>query len=127
MKRHYDCSKCPGYCCSYPSVPVEDEDIQRLADHFGIGKKEARKRFTKKGAANKDGEKRPSILRHEDDHIFGTICGLFDQETRSCSVYEARPEICRDYPGRKRCGYYDFLSFEREAQDDPDYIAVTGN
>lgn len=127
MKTHYDCTKCPGYCCSYPNVPVTSADIDRIAAHFDMAKKDARKQFTRKGAANKDDGKRPRVLRHQDDDIFGTICTLFDPEQRGCSVYEARPQICRDYPGRKRCGYYEFLRFEREAQEDPDYIAVTGN
>jgi uncharacterized protein len=37
-------------------------------------------------------------------------------------VYEARPTVCREYPNGKRCGYYDFLKFERKHQDDPDFI-----
>ena len=41
------------------------------------------------------------------------------------TVYEARPAICRDFPGGRRCGYYDFLKFERHHQDDPDFIALT--
>jgi hypothetical protein len=40
-------------------------------------------------------------------------------------VYEARPGVCRKYPDTPRCGYYDFLTFEREQQGDPDYIATT--
>jgi hypothetical protein len=29
------------------------------------------------------------------------------------------------YPDGKRCGYYDFLKFEREQQGDPEFIATT--
>ena len=50
---------------------------------------------------------------------------LLDQEKRRCTVYEARPGVCRKYPDSNRCGYYDFLKFEREAQDDPNWIATT--
>ena len=126
MKTHYDCGKCPGYCCSYPRIPVEPRDLRRLAAHFGITKQEARKRFTRKDEDD-DSKKPGRIMRHKDDEIFGTICRFFDQDSRSCSIYEVRPEMCRDYPGLKRCGYYEFLRFERRAQEDPDYIAVTGN
>jgi hypothetical protein len=42
-------------------------------------------------------------------------------------VYKARPAICREFPGPGRCGYYDFLSFERKAQEDPDFISTTWN
>jgi len=127
VKTRYDCAKCPGYCCSYPNIPLEKEDIKELAKHFGLSKKEARKQFTKKGVAAKKGEKPPRVLRHKKDEYFGTICRFFDEENRNCGVYESRPQICRDFPGRKRCGYYDFLKFERKAQDDPDYIALTSN
>ena len=48
-------------------------------------------------------------------------------KTKQYQIYEARPKICREYPGKGRCGYYDFLMFERDAQDDPDYVAVTNN
>ena len=127
MKKRYDCSKCPGYCCSYPSIEVDDSDLKRIAGYFGMSKKEARKHYTEKGNKPENGAGRPRILSHQDDEIFGTICILFDIEARRCGAYEARPGICREYPGRETCGYYEFLSFEREAQEDPDYIAVTGN
>jgi Fe-S-cluster containining protein len=121
MARYYDCNKCPAYCCSYARIIVEDEDIARLADHFGLKVKEARKQFTKKG--EEEGER---ILRHQLDEHFTTICQFIDPKTRGCTVYEARPAICREFPGKGRCGYYDFLTFERNAQEDPDWVATTG-
>jgi len=127
MKRRYDCSKCPGYCCSYPRIELEAGDLKRLAAHFDMSKREARKRFLQSGSGNGKKRKTVGVLRHRDDDIFGTICLFFDTKARRCTIYEARPEICREYPGRKRCGYYEFLSFERDAQEDPEYIAVTGN
>ncbi len=126
-KKHYDCSKCPSYCCSYPRIQLENGDLERLAAHFEMTRKRARKRFTRKDKSEAKNGKAPRILRHKEDEIFGTICTFFDHDNRGCGIYEARPQACRDYPGRKRCGYYEFLSFERDAQRDPDYIAVTGN
>ena len=126
-RSYYDCGKCPGYCCSYPNIPIENGDLERLAQHLGLSLDQARKRLTKLGKAGPNDKTRPTVLRHQHDEYFGTICKLFDAEKRRCTVYEARPEICRDYPGRPRCGYYEFLSFERDAQEDPDYVAVTGN
>ena len=113
----YNCDKCPGYCCSYPRVLVTPKDIQRLAKHFGIRFDKARKRFTKKG--DEEGER---VLRHQQDHIYKSVCRFLDTDTRQCTIYEERPTICRDYPGSTRCGYYDFLSFERRAQNDPEFI-----
>ena len=49
---------------------------------------------------------------------------FLDLKTRRCTVYEARPAVCRDYPDRPRCGYYDFLKWEREFQDDPDFVPL---
>lgn len=116
----YDCSRCPGYCCSYPLIEVGKRDIQRLAKHFGISVRQAETRYTRYDK----GEKVRALRRQEDPH-FGRICKLFDTRKRQCSVYAARPGVCRDYPEGKRCGYYDFLAFEREHQDDPTFIATT--
>ena len=127
MKTRYNCSKCPGYCCSYPRIEITAEDLQRLAAHFEMSAKKTRKRFAEKVKANGKGDGTVATLLHQDDEIFGSICIFFDLKKRRCSIYEARPGICRDYPGRPTCGYYEFLSFERDAQEDPDYIALTGN
>jgi hypothetical protein len=40
-------------------------------------------------------------------------------------VYEARPHTCRGYPYGARCGYYEFLKFEREHQADESFVATT--
>lgn len=121
-KELYNCLKCPAYCCSYPRICVTGRDIKRLARHFGLSVETAAKKFTKQG--HEPGE---VVLRHSADRYFGTACRFLDQETRGCTIYEARPAACREFPGPKRCGYYDFLSFERDAQEDPDYVSVTNN
>ena len=64
-------------------------------------------------------------MRHRQDRIFTSVCMLLDQKTRRCTVYEARPAVCREYPDTKRCGYYEFLKFERAHQDDKEFIALT--
>jgi len=126
-KVKYDCLKCPGYCCSYPNIHLKPDDIKRLAKHFDLSVEDFTKRHTEKGTKEKGQDKRPLVLRHQEDEHFGSICWFFDTDKRQCTVYEARPKICREYPGRKRCGYYEFLSFERDAQEDPDYIAITNS
>lgn len=126
-KVKYDCLKCPGYCCSYPNIHLKDSDIERLSQHLGMSEKDFRKKHTKKGFKEEGAAKRPTVLIHQEDEHFGSICWFFDTEKRQCTVYEGRPEICREYPGRKRCGYYEFLKFERDAQEDPEYVAITNN
>jgi uncharacterized protein len=115
----YNCAKCPGYCCSYPVITVTKYDVERLAKHFGLSPQEAEKRFTKSA----HGYKR--IMRRKSDEHYGMICRFFDTDERRCTIYSARPAVCRAFPGSARCGYYDFLSFERRAQEDPEFVALT--
>jgi Fe-S-cluster containining protein len=119
MKVRYDCSKCPGYCCSYDRIPVSDFDIARLAKHFDISASDARKRFTYRYKTEELDER---LLRHHRDHVFKSVCQFFDRDKRRCTVYEARPNVCRRYPSGATCGYYDFLKFERVQQGDEDFI-----
>ncbi|MEL6111726.1 MAG: YkgJ family cysteine cluster protein [Pseudomonadota bacterium] len=119
-KKKYDCLECVAYCCSYTHIPTNKTDIKRLAKHFEVTEEQAKRRYTKKGD-----EDTPRVLRHSEDEHFVTSCMFLDKDTRNCTIYEARPKICREFPTQNRCGYYDFLMFEREVQDDPDWVATT--
>jgi uncharacterized protein len=118
-KLAYDCSKCPGYCCSYGRIAVSARDIARLARHFGLTEDAARERFTYRYRTKDTDE---WILRHRKDTVFASVCRFLDPEERRCTVYEARPAVCREYPDHVRCGYFDFLQFEREQQGDPELV-----
>ena len=120
MSNSYNCNKCPAYCCSYSQIVASKSDIKRLAKHFSISIDAAQKKFTKRGETK--GER---ILRHQLDPHFTTICHFLDTDTRNCTIYKARPKICREFPGKGRCGYYDFLTFERSTQEDPEWVATT--
>lgn len=122
LKVFYNCDRCPAYCCSYPRIPVEPADVERLGAHFGLSTEAAGRKFTRKG--EEPGE---VILRHKPDAIYGTVCRFLDRKSRRCTVYEARPGICRLFPATSRCGYYDFLSFERRTQEDPDFVSTCWN
>ena len=122
MSQRYDCLKCPGYCCSYGRIAVSEHDIVRLAKHFDLPLEQARQKFTYHYLTKEVDEQ---VLRQKSDPIFSSICRFFDTKERRCTVYEARPNVCRRYPHGMRCGYYEFLEFEREQQGDEDYIAVT--
>ncbi|MGI9520624.1 MAG: YkgJ family cysteine cluster protein [Hyphomicrobiaceae bacterium] len=115
----YDCLNCPGYCCSYPVIQLTKRDVARLARHHGITPAQAAAKFTKADHGHK------RIMKRKKDEHFGRICRFFDTEARRCTVYQARPEICRAFPNEERCGYYDFLEFERRHQDDPAHVAQT--
>ncbi len=119
--RQYKCEKCPGYCCSYPLIPLDKRDVERLAKHHNMTFEVARKAFTKVEHGRK------YAMRRKKDTVYGRICRFFDTKNRRCTVYKARPSVCRSFPGGGRCGYYDFLAFERRAQEDPEYVALTNH
>lgn len=111
-RSNYDCSKCPAYCCAvYELVDVAAEDIERLARHFGVDYETAQRRFTKMDEGHR-------VLRRKADPVLGRACKFLDLKTRRCTVYEARPETCREFPKAARCGFYDLLRFEREHSND---------
>jgi len=115
----YDCAKCPGYCCTYPRIIIDDEDLERIAQHAKIKLEDARRRFTR---SYQDGDTTEMVLRHKTDTIYASVCRFLDTGTRRCTIYAVRPEVCRDYPHRRRCGYYEFLRFERRQQRNPDFV-----
>ncbi|MDE2304712.1 MAG: YkgJ family cysteine cluster protein [Gammaproteobacteria bacterium] len=115
----FDCSVCPGYCCSHARIAVTDHDVRRLARHFGLSERAARARFTYHYRTKEIDEQ---LLRHRRDHVYKSVCRFLDPKTRRCGVYEARPNVCRKYPYGNRCGYYAFLKFEREFHDDPQFV-----
>jgi uncharacterized protein len=63
-----------------------------------------------------------NILKHQKDDVYATICQFFDKDERRCTIYKARPAVCREYPDGKTCGYYNFLKFERKHQGDKEFI-----
>ena len=117
----YDCSKCPGYCCSYPVIQLNKADVARLAKHFSITPEVAQERFTKTAHGY------DLVMKRKKDEHYGKICRFFDTTKRRCTIYAARPAVCRSFPDQKTCGYWDFLVFERRHQKDPDGVAITEN
>ena len=115
---YFDCSKCPAYCCAiYERVAVTKRDLNRLAKHFQTSVEDAEKRYTRMF----EGER---VLRRTADPVFGKACQFLDRKTRGCTIYTARPEVCRSYPARSRCSYYDVLTFERQQQNDPTVLPL---
>lgn len=111
-KKQFDCLNCPSMCCSsYSYIEATAEDVQRLAQHFGLSVPDFEKRYTKKG---RQSDKR--ALRQKADPVAGQSCRFLNTSTRRCTVYEARPEVCRVYPHSSRCVLYDVLRRERRQQ-----------
>ena len=120
VRANYSCSKCPAYCCTYTEIEVTRRDIERLAKHFNLRYSQAEERFTK---ADPGGKFR--MMRHRKDSVFDSACMMLDQDKRRCTVYDARPGVCRKFPDTSRCGYYEFLKFERAQQGDEEWVALT--
>ena len=120
VRVQYSCKKCPAFCCTYSDIEITKRDIERLARHFDLSYRAAEERFTKA-----DPKTKAPMLRHKKDKIFESACMFLDQKARRCTVYDARPGVCRKYPDSSRCGYYDFLRFERTQQGDEKLVALT--
>ncbi len=118
-RKRYDCLKCPGYCCSYPIIEVKDRDAVRIAKHFDMPLEKAEKKFFRIDRTH------GRVMRRQKDEHFGRICQFFDTKERRCTIYHARPRACREFPGEFNCGYWDFLAFERNAQEDEEYVSTT--
>jgi uncharacterized protein len=119
-RAYFDCNKCPAYCCSiYDRVQVTKRDVNRLARHFHVSVETAQRRYTR---INRETGER--VLRRVEDSIFAETCMFLNQETRGCGIYHARPGVCREYPDRSRCAYYDLLQFERRQQDDDTVVPL---
>jgi Fe-S-cluster containining protein len=111
----FNCLRCPAYCCSYDRIEVTKRDIARLAKHFQVSYETAKERYTKIAYGDR-------VLRQQQDHIYKKVCMFLDTEKRRCTIYDARPGVCREYPDSLRCGYYDFLASERRRQCDEEFI-----
>ena len=103
----YDCSKCAGYCCAYPIIPVKQKDTARIAAHFKVSLKEAKEKYT-----TPDGEGGRSLKHRWDKKLETDACIFLNQSSRMCTIYKSRPEICREHPG-DRCEWYDRSLIEK--------------
>lgn len=79
-----DCLSC-GNCCRSLQIVVDDADIRRLATRLGMTARE----FSRKYVAV--GEGRTKYFRDSPP------CPFLG-EGNACTVYEDRPQACRDYP-----------------------------
>lgn len=117
-KTYYNCLDCPAYCCSvYERVQVTPRDVRRLATYFNVSEEIALARFTKT-------YEKERVLRRKADPVLGQACHFLNLETRRCTIYHARPAVCRQFPDTTRCAYYDLLKFERQQQGDPDALPL---
>ncbi|MEK7866090.1 MAG: YkgJ family cysteine cluster protein [Planctomycetota bacterium] len=87
----YDCLACGACCLHAGGVLLLDQDVARLAAHLGLSEDQVRIRYTH------DGEHLRTKGRDDPACVFLDWQRQLAGGTR-CTVYEARPQVCRDYP-----------------------------
>lgn len=85
-----DCTTCAN-CCRTFQIVVDNKDIQRLATRLGTTPAQFTRRF----------------VRRDEDKIyyFSTVPCPFLGEDNRCTVYEDRPQACRDFPFLHAVGF----------------------
>ncbi len=101
------CNYCPGYCCyrlEGASLLLDAEDINRLARHFGISDGEVRQRYL---------EGKNTFKTRADGSC---ILLANDRFRQRCTVHQARPRQCREFPYRKPCPYLEDANLLEQIQ-----------
>ena len=90
------CNYCPGYCCYRlpgSTLLIKADDINRMARHFAISDGEVRHRFL---------EDKNTFKTREDGSC---ILLANDRMCKRCTIHEARPQQCREFPHGNPCPY----------------------
>ncbi len=84
----FTCSGCGDCCTGAPGfVWVDTSEIQAIADAVGLPKEEFEDKYTRKIGA------RWSLKEFSNGD-----CVFFDNQTRKCEIYNARPRQCKTWP-----------------------------
>lgn len=85
-----DCLTCANCCKSSPPI-ITKSDVSRIAKHLSISKKQMLRKY---------------ILEDVNGEMsFMNIPCSFLLENNHCSIYEIRPEACRQYPHTDNAGF----------------------
>jgi uncharacterized protein len=71
------CSKCPAACCRW-EVEVDNAELDRIPEDL----------------IDFDASMFPVMKRHP----VTLYCVALDLRTFACTIYESRPQVCRDFP-----------------------------
>ncbi len=95
-----DCLDCAN-CCKTTSPIFRDKDIDRLAKHFKIKSAKFIETYLKMDSDN--------------DYVLKQApCPFLWLDDNKCSVYEARPLACREYPHTNRKNMYQILNLTQK-------------
>lgn len=82
-----DCLECAN-CCKTVGPAIKDVDIDRLSKHMRIKPSKLIEQYME--------------MDDENDYIFRSHPCPFLMDDNYCTVYEARPKACREYPHTDR-------------------------
>ncbi len=88
IESQIDCTQCAN-CCRVAEAGVKDRDIEKLAKFIGVSREEFLRDYTDRNEANE------LILKR-------TKSGCVFLKDNLCSVYEARPRSCANFPNLVR-------------------------
>lgn len=86
IESEIDCRACAN-CCKIAETDVTERDILRLSKYLGIAPQKFIEEYTTSSAFEQE---EPILRRRETGCIF--------LDGNDCSIYEARPDTCRDFP-----------------------------
>jgi Fe-S-cluster containining protein len=81
-----DCRACAN-CCKVAETDITNRDVDRLAKYLGLKPKQFIAQYTTSSVQEED----ETILRR-------TEKGCIFLDGNDCTVYEARPDTCQDFP-----------------------------
>jgi len=84
IESQIDCTQCAN-CCRVPEVGITDRDIEKLSRFLGVTTKEFLRDYAQRG------EDDELILKRTDE-------GCVFLNGNLCTVYEARPRNCANFP-----------------------------
>ena len=90
----FDCLECAN-CCKTTSPIFRDIDIDRVAQHLGIRPAHLVEQYLH--------------LDEDGDYVLNVAPCPFLGEDNYCSIYEARPKACREYPHTDRKNFHQIL------------------
>ncbi len=88
LQAEFKCEQCGMCCCLGSGITIDEEEVEALAALYSMDKEEF-KRECLIAAPDGTGKFSPVIDRP---------CGFLEFGSRKCTVHEAKPRICRDYP-----------------------------
>jgi len=89
-----DCLQCAN-CCRTTSPIIRDKDVDRMAQHLKVRPATLVSEYMR--------------LDEDGDYVFlGAPCPFLGSDNY-CSIYEARPKACREYPHTDRKNFHQIL------------------